>query len=96
MLSDPDLPMLPLPTANFVTRPPFKYFVGHHPLTRAWEPTPEALPRPRRRISRLLRKQALGGGYTGTGRQVLSCVAKAGHDTDIHFFFFFTVPPFLT
>lgn len=33
MLSDPDLPMLPLPTANLVTRPPFKYFGGHHPLT---------------------------------------------------------------
>lgn len=48
MLGDPDLPMLPLPNANSVTRPPFRHFGGdpllaHSAPGGAWEPTPVAL-----------------------------------------------------
>lgn len=95
MLGDPDLPMLPLPNANFVTRPPYKHFGGERPLapsapSGAWEPAPvvpDQLPAPQPALLCATPAEKL---HT----YVLSLVGNAGCDARLHFLS--AMPPFLT
>lgn len=71
MLTDPDQPMLPLPTANLVTRPPFKDFGDRHPVTH-WAPVVRGNLHLWRSLGpdQLLHQQAFGGDSSGTCRPV--------------------------
>ena len=64
MLSDPNLPRLPLSHCHLSLFPVDSHFNGHLPLTHppllmAWEPTPVALPRPHRYLLLCLHKNGL-------------------------------------